>query len=424
MNTSLNLFLSLLYFLLVCPVFAQTEKLHVKISNRKNLLNQQKKPYVLLISIDGFRYDYIEKHGAPFLDSIAGQGVRATYLEPSFPSITFPNHYTLVTGMIPAHHGLVGNTIYDPQRKEFYSMRNAKAVRDSSWYGGKPIWSLAEEQGMLTAAFYWPGSEAKIAGYSPTYSYRYNETIELKDRIQQIKDWLTLSDEERPHLINFYFPQVDKAGHHYGPDSDEAKEAVRWVDSAVRDLYNAVNSTGLDVNFLVVSDHGMTDINPEIIPRPTAIDTANFVMVNNGTYISLFAKDPLSIRSTYEALRKNAKHYRIYLHDEVPKKYRFGGKDDKFNRVGDIVLLAKAPFYFYFGSGKPNPGTHGYHPAEVKDMNSTFVAWGKDFRQGASVKRIKNTEIYPLLIELLELKGPESDIGKTKGNIRKLLRKF
>ncbi|GAB3814882.1 hypothetical protein GCM10028895_08410 [Pontibacter rugosus] len=223
----------LIFFLALAgatPVFSQADTAQHVVEGRRNSAEQQQKPYVIMISADGFRYDYADKYNAKNLQALRAQGVEAESMLPSFPSKTFPNHYTLVTGMYPASHGLINNYFYDPQRKESYSMRDRDKVEDSSWYGGVPLWVLAEQQQMLTASFYWVGSEAPVQGVRPTYWYTYNEKIPFESRVKTVVDWLELPEEKRPHLITFYMPEVDHAGHSYGPEAPETKAAVlSWM---------------------------------------------------------------------------------------------------------------------------------------------------------------------------------------------------
>ncbi|MCP1995057.1 ectonucleotide pyrophosphatase/phosphodiesterase [Flavobacterium sp. HSC-61S13] len=383
--------------------FAQSENEQIVVANRKNDEQQQKKPYLILISADGFRHDYIEKHQASFLSELSRSGVRAEALIPSFPSVTFPNHYTIVTGLYPSHHGLVGNNMYDPKIEERYSLRNAKAVLDPAWYGGTPIWALAEQQKMLTACYYWPGSEAAIQGVLPTYYYPYSEKIHIDKRIEEVVKWLRLPEADRPHLITFYFPEVDHAGHTYGPDAPETKAAVQYIDASVKSLVKAVGQTGIAVNYMFVADHGMTAINQEqLLKLPMEVNPEEMVVVSGGVYMSLFVKDADKIQQTYqEILAAKAPHYQVYLKTEVPEKYHFGAKDDYFGRIGDIVLIADSPYYF--SNHKASPGAHGYDPYQYPDMNATFMAWGPQIKPNTRVEKFENIHIYPLMTTLLDL---------------------
>src|ERR1700722_9470026 len=246
----------LFIFFTVNIVIAQDTTQQI-VSGRSNSVGQQKKPYIILISADGFRYDLADKYNATNLLRLRNKGINAAYMQPSYPSLTFPNHYSIVTGLYPSHHGIVDNTFYDKQKNETYTIRNKKVVGDGTWYGGTPLWVLAEKQQMLSASFYWVASESAIQVVRPTYYYIYNDAIPIDKRIETVKNWLQLPEDKRPHFITFYFPQVDHQEHTYGPDSKEAEEAVHLVDESVGKLVRTVDSLGLDVSFIFLADHGM-----------------------------------------------------------------------------------------------------------------------------------------------------------------------
>lgn len=398
-------------FLLPSTLSAQSKNEQIVVPNRKNGELQQKKPYLILISADGFRHDYVEKHGANFLGKLGRNGVRAQALIPSFPSVTFPNHYTIVTGLYPSHHGLVGNYMYDPKIEERYSLRNAKAVLDPAWYGGTPIWALAEQQNLLSACYYWPGSEAAIQGVLPTYYYPYSEKIAIDKRVDEVVKWLSLPEEIRPHLITFYLPEVDHAGHTYGPDAVETKNAVKFVDASIKKLTDAVAKTKLPVNYMFVADHGMTSIDQnQLLTLPIAIDPEQIVVASNGVYVSLFVKDADAIERIYNEVKTaQAPHYQVYLKADVPDRYHFGAKDDYFGRIGDIVLIADSPYYF--SNKKTSPGAHGYDPYQYPDMKATFIAWGPQIKKNTKVEEFENIHIYPLMTQLLGLENPNKIDG-------------
>ncbi|MCC9137424.1 ectonucleotide pyrophosphatase/phosphodiesterase [Pontibacter silvestris] len=400
-----------LIFLSVCMLssaaFAQVDTTQKVVPGRRNSPEQEQKPYVILISADGFRYDYADKYQARNLQALRAQGVNAASMIPAFPSKTFPNHYSIVTGMYPATHGLINNYFYDPQRKEAYSMADRNKVEDGSWYGGVPLWVLAEQQQMLSASFYWVGSEAPVKGIRPTYYYQYNELIPFEARIQTVVDWLNLPEEKRPHLITFYMSEVDHAGHRFGPDASETEKAVQELDEQVKQLTDAVATTGLPVNFIFVSDHGMTKIDTDnTLDLPAAVDTAKFMVSGGGMVVELHAKDKSNkkeISATYKQLKKKANNYKVYTRDNLPKYLHYGTKDDVYKRIGDIMLLSDWPTVFHFSDRKPSPGTHGYDPYQVKDMHATFYAWGPAFKKGIVVPSFKNIQVYPLVTEILGL---------------------
>ncbi|WP_266205529.1 alkaline phosphatase family protein [Pontibacter kalidii] len=395
----------ILALLLAAPAWAQVDTAQQVEPNRRNSVAQMQKPYVIMISADGFRYDYADKYDAANLKNFRELGVQAESMLPSFPSKTFPNHYTLVTGMYPATHGLINNYFYDPQRKEHYSMRDRKQVEDGSWYGGVPLWVLAERNQLLSASFYWVGSEAPVQNTRPTYWYKYNEDIPFEARVQTVVDWLRLPEAERPHLITFYLPEVDHAAHRYGPDAPETEQSVKELDARLKQLTEAVAVTGLPVNYIFVSDHGMIQIDQEnTLPLPAAVDTAKFLVSGGGMVVELHAKNKKDIKPTYRKLKKEAGGaYKVYTKSNIPKHLHYGKKADKYNRVGDILLLTDAPKVFHFSSRKPAPGAHGYDPTAVKEMHATFYAWGPGFKEGVKTAAFSNVQVYAIVARLLGL---------------------
>ncbi|MGV3528635.1 MAG: ectonucleotide pyrophosphatase/phosphodiesterase [Flavisolibacter sp.] len=388
---------------LFSPAFAQPDTTQKKVAGRKNSAVQQDKPYLVLISVDGFRNDYPEKYNAVHLKQLSAAGVRADYMIPSFPSLTFPNHYTLVTGLYPAHHGLVSNYFFDRGRRQRYGMRDVAKVRDGYYYGGTPLWVLAEQQQMLSASFYWVGSEADIQNTRPTYYYRYNEAIPIGQRIETVVNWLQLPEEQRPHLITFYFPEVDHAGHDFGPDAPQTKAAVQFVDSAIFELTKAVAKTGLDVNYIVVSDHGMAPVKtkePILVPQ---LDSSKFVLSFEGAIAQVYAFDKTDLPQLYDSLKKKADHFDVYLRDSVPAHLHYGSEDDRHNRIGDLVLISKYPYVFSAQRRHVSPATHGFDPQGVPAMRATFMAWGPAFKSGKKIPPFPNIEVYPIATRILQL---------------------
>ncbi len=402
------LFLILLSFSFT--VFAQDTTQHV-IPGRVNSAAQHEKPYVILISADGFRYDYAEKYKAEHLMAFANEGVKAESMIPCFPSVTFPNHYSMVTGLYPSHEGLVQNNFYDRDLKRFYSYKG-KTASEGIWYGGTPLWVLAEQQQMVSASFYWVGSEADIKGIYPTYYYKYNDKIPVHERIQTVVNWLNMPADKRPHLITLYFPQVDHEGHKHGPDSREVENAVHFIDSSVYELTKAVATTQLKVNYVFVSDHGLTT--PDIehtLPLPAAVDTSKFIVSGDGILVELYAKNVDNIQKTYEDLKKGADGYDVYLRVNIPLHYHYSKSDDWHNRIGDILLIPKWPKIFKLGKYNMDPGQHGYDPSVVKDMHATFYAWGPAFKPHTEISAFQNVDIYPMIARILGLDYTEKIDG-------------
>ena len=408
--------LMLLNFLLIGNlVIAQTPldtTQHVNL-NSKNSVEQQEKPYVILISADGFRHDYAKKYEANHLLELSKNGVQAESMIPSYPTVTFPNHYSIATGLYPAHHGLVNNTFYDKKKDSKYSMGAKDKVRDGSWYSGTPLWVLAEQQQMLAANMFWVGSEAAIKNTRASYYYDFNEKIDVDQRIQAVKDWLNLPAERRPHLITFYVSEPDHAGHRYGPEAPETQQAVKMVDSIIYKLTEAVKTTGLPVNFIFVSDHGMTAVDRENpIPTPMEIDMEKFIIPSSGTMVDIQAKNKADILPLYKELKKVAKDYDVYLKADVPAALHYSAKDDRLDRIGDILLMPHWPKVF--SSRKPGAGYHGFQPLKIKDMHATFLAWGPAFKSNMKIRSFENVNVYPLIAEILGLKITEDIDGKKK----------
>ena len=410
----LPFFLGFVLFAAAAVAQAPADTTQVVMPGRTNSPKQEQKPYVIFISADGFRHDLADKYQATHLLALRSGGVAASSMLPSYPSVTFPNHYSLATGLYPSHHGLVDNTFYEPAKNRGYQIRDRNAVGDSSFYGGTPIWVLAEQQKMLTASFFWVGSEAAVDGIRPTYWYHFNDKIAMDTRLKAVHDWLVLPAEQRPHLITFYLSQVDHAEHFYGPDSKETEEAVHLVDDVIGKMTAMVDSLHLPVNYVFVSDHGMgavDTLHPITMP---AVDTNKFIVRIGGTMVHLYAKDKGDIAATYAALKKSPDGYDVYLPDETPARWHYMDKDDRYHRIGDILLVAHFPRIFQErGRMRIIPGEHGYDPA-IPDMGATFYAWGPAFRQGMTIPAFDNVNVYPLIAEILGLNITQPVDGSLK----------
>ncbi|SEA45345.1 Predicted pyrophosphatase or phosphodiesterase, AlkP superfamily [Arachidicoccus rhizosphaerae] len=377
------------------------------VPGRVNLKAQQQKPYLVMISIDGFRWDLADKYNARFLQKMRAQGVKAQSMQPSYPSLTFPNHYAIITGMYPSHHGIVDNYFYDPVKKASYKVGDKNAVLDSSWYGAEPLWVLAEKAGMLTASFYWVGTEAAIDGVRPTYYYNYNETIPIDHRVSVVKNWLELPQDKRPHLITFYFPEVDHMEHMHGVDSPETQAAVQYVDQSIEKLYDSCMATGLPVNFIVLSDHGFANLDTTKYLSVPKLDTSHYLIRGGSALTHIYAKDEQgkkSLNNLYKELKTNAQNYKVFKASKTPKRWHYRSKDNKDGRIGDILLVPYPPYSFYFG-GRKGLGAHGFDN-QLPEMQATFYAWGPKFNQHQEIKNFPNIAVYPMAARLLGLKIP------------------
>lgn len=390
----------------------------VVVPGRHNSIENQSKPYVIMISTDGFRYDYAKKYNAENLLKLSENGVKAEAMIPSYPSITFPNHWSLITGLYPSHHGLIDNFFYDYKRKETYAMSNKKNAEDGSWYGGTPLWGLAEKQGMISASLMWVGSASDAGGMRPTYYYPYHEKFTPSEKVEKVVNWLKLPEDKRPHFVSLYFPEVDGSGHHFGPDTKETEIAVHLIDQAIGDLVQKVNNLGLkNVNFVFVSDHGMIKVDggtPLEIPA-LLFDKNRFDFYNSQTLLRVYVKNPDEVKSVYKELKaQKTDDYEVYLDKKLPKYLHFATRDDQYNRIGQILLLPKAPKIFLEKGKKTSVGKHGYNPRVVPEMKATFYAWGPEFKNNMEIGEFANINVYPLVAEVLGLKIDQPIDGKIK----------
>lgn len=402
--------------LAVSGVFAQplSDTSQRTVPGRTNSAAQQQKPYVIFISADGFRHDLADKYHATHLMALREAGVKAKTMIPSYPSVTFPNHYSLATGLYPSHQGLVDNTFFDRKKGKSYAVGNRSAVEDSSWYGGTPIWVLAEQQKMLSASFFWVGSEAAIDGVRPTYYYIFNDKYPMDQRLERVRNWLTLPEDQRPHLILFYMSQVDHAEHLFGPESRETEEAVHLVDEVMGKMTRMVDSLNLPVNFVFVSDHGMAQVDTlHGISLPAGIDTSKFILSIDATQLHFYAKDKKDIVPAYTALKKGASaDYDVYLPATMPARWHYGARDDRYGRIGDIVLVAHAPKVFNLNGRRISSGMHGYDNA-LPEMGATFYAWGPAFKRGLTIPAFENVHVYPMIAGILGLPLPRTIDGSS-----------
>lgn len=388
--------------ILTAAAFAQQDDTtQYVMPGRSNSREQQQKPYVIMISIDGFRYDYAQKFNAQNLLRLSAGGVQAKSMQPAYPSLTFPNHYSLATGLYPSHHGLVDNIFYDPKRQKGYGDRNRATVEDSSWYGGTPLWVLAEKQRLLSASYFWVGSEAAVQGVRPSYYFRYNEKMSINRRIQQVVEWLRLPADRRPHLITFYFPEVDHAGHRFGPDSESTRRAVQFVDESIGRMVAAVAALQLPVNFIVVSDHGM--MMADTTQRIKALDSLKLddcKVTTGNEKIMIYNSHPERINELYGLFRSRARHYSVYRKQDTPERWRYG-QEDRYGRIGDLLLVADPGYIFNTGL-RVYPGHHGYDNGQ-QEMNAVFMAWGPAIKAHLTLDAFANVHVYPLVARLLGL---------------------
>jgi len=391
-------------------VLAQDPTPVITVPNPPNSAAQQAKHYVILVSLDGFRYDYPRRYGSPNLLKMEIKGASALEgMLPAYPSLTFPNHISIVTGLYPEHHGIVGNSFWDPDREQTYVYTQAQSNSDGSWYSGTPMWVLAEQQGMRSACLFWPGSEAEIQGKRPSYYLHFDDKLDDEKRVDQVVAWLKLPPELRPHFITLYFDNVDHAGHNYGPDSDEVRAAVHHLDTMVGDLQTKVAVLHLPVDIVVVADHGMVTLQGNPVTLSDFADLSNFHI--DGSL--LYAPSEADAQEAYEEfLAYPDPRFAAFRRASLPPGLHF----ETNPRVGDPVIVPKGPFTIRARASarEGNPtnkphGGHGFNPRTMPEMKAIFFAAGPDIRAGVQLKPFENVNIYPFIAEILGLEAPAVD---------------
>ena len=366
------------------------------------------KPYVVLVSFDGFRHDYRSRYDTPSFDRVADTGVVADALIPVYPSLTFPSHYSIATGLYPERHGVVGNRFYDPARGEGYALGNTATVQDGTWYGGEPIWVTAETQGMVAAALFFVGTEAAIGGVRPTFWTAYDGRMPHRARVDQVLAWLALPPGARPHLITLYFSVVDRAGHEAGPASPAVARAVRQVDDALGSLLDGIGRLphGDRVSAVLVSDHGMAAVDPALVTDLREVaDLRDTRIVGTGPVVNLFVRgDPDRARAVRDDINDGLRGGRAYLRAEVPAALHY--RLDP--RIGDVVVVAEPGAIVGLGRSAPPPGMHGWDPRHPA-MQGIFLATGPEIASGQRVAAVESVHLYPFLARLLHL-TPNPDI--------------
>lgn len=384
--------------------------------------SQDKKPVVILISLDGFRYDYVERFQPENLSRFISEGTAAKGLIPSFPSKTFPNHYTIATGMLPEHHGLVDNAFYEPFKNQVYTMGNREVVQDGYWYGGTPIWVWAEQNGIKSASYFFVGSEAPVQGVRPTYYYDYDGSVANLTRIAKVFEWLQLPEEDRPRMITLYFSDMDDTGHRYGPSNDaELKKTLTRLDRELGALFEGLKSFEEEIHVILVSDHGMADVKKEqLINLDQLTQGIEARVVNNGALAHLHLKNPSEKENVIKQLKERSPDIAI---DDLRTNENYTDISKFPQRVGDLVILPKLGYYLADERGMVRYqnnaarfktdvfGEHGFSPRN-QEMWGIFYAKGPLIKSGTTIEPFQNIHIYPLLCQLLGLPIPDGIDGK------------
>ena len=387
-----------------------------------NAFSQEREQYVILISLDGFRHDYVQRFKPENLSKFIEKGTAAEALIPSFPSKTFPNHYTIATGMKPENHGLVDNSFYEPEKDLVYSMGNRDIVEDSYWYGGTPIWVLAEQNGMKAASYFFVGSEAPVQGIRPSYYFSYDGGVSNLTRISKVFEWLQLPEDERPRMITLYFSDMDDIGHRYGPDNnDQIRLRLEKLDHELGALFEGLKSFDLDINIFIVSDHGMTNIPKEnLLNLDQITEGIGSRVVNNGALAHLHLENKEELEKVYKDLNAKSNHYKVV---RVSDREYYKNIEKYKNRFGDLIIIPDLGHYLTTTKGMVSYqnragmfktdvfGEHGFGP-EYKDMHGIFYANGPMVKEGLSISPFENIHIYPILATLLGLPIPDGIDGK------------
>ncbi len=390
-----------------------------------NHASHRGKASLVLISLDGFRADYLDRPDLPNVRRVLQRGARARSLVSVFPTLTFPNHYSLVTGLRPDRHGLVSNIFFDPIRRQTYSFRDPGTVSDGSWYRGEPIWVSAERQGMVAACYFWPGSEAAIGGIRPTLWTKYEGAVPNHVRVDTILEWLRLPDDRRPHVLTLYMSDIDGASHQNELGSRNIDAAIRAVDSSLGRLLDGIETLPVRDRLFVVlsSDHGMTNTSlAQIVAIDGLIDMTGILMAEGGPVGNLHVTGGTRRADEIrDALNRRLTHGRAYLRTEVPERLHYRADP----RIGEVVVIMDEGYMIETAERRarrtrPEPfGMHGWDPA-LSSMQAMFAVMGPGVRAGITVPAVENVDVYPFLTEVLGL-TPATQLDGRPGHIRDLV---
>ncbi len=366
----------------------------------------QPKPYVILISFDGFRWDYVDRGITPNFDYIKEHGVSAISLRSCFPTKTFPNHISIITGMYPAHHGIISNGFWDNFTNTHYSMSDTNEVKNAKWYKGEAFWETAERQGIITASYFWPGSEVSLSYRHPTYFYKYDGRKPYRERVDGVINWLQLNYNKRPHFITSYFDATDTYGHKYGPDSPETNFAIAQLDSILGYYFVKLKEINLfdSTDIIIVSDHGMTNVSEDKIINVEDLLKGYEYKNNDSGPLMMIEPESGQLDNIYNRLKENENHYKVYKRKEIPGYLHFSDNP----LISRILIIAEEGWSLETdksieGMKKYSPkGNHGYDNF-LMDMQGIFYAIGPDFKNNYHVGTINNIDIYPLLCKIFNI---------------------
>ena len=365
-----------------------------------SLLFSNSDKYTLVVSFDGFRYDYLNRVPTPNFDRFIEDGVKASSLAPIFPSLTFPNHYSLATGYHSDKHKILGNKFFSKTLNKDYSMRDSKAVQNGHFYGMEPIWVTAEKNNILSATYFWIGSEAEINGYRPTIYKKYDGSVKFKSRVDSVISWYDLPIEKRPKLTMLYFSEPDYTGHEYGPNSNEVDESVIEMDAIFGYLINELSKTKVykNLDIIVVSDHGMSDVSTDkVILLDEFIDLDQYKVVSSFAVTHLWN---LNDNKDISRIFDNENNVQIFKKGQFPNRYHYSNSDSP-----DYLIVANLGWSLTttqkLNQGRSFPGgMHGYDPNYL-EMHGIFFANGPSFKSGVRIGSFENINIYPIICKTL-----------------------
>ena len=374
--------------------------------------------YTVIISLDGLRWDYLDTYDVPFMQQMARDGVKAV-MQPSFPSKTFPNHYTLATGLTPDHHGIIANRFWDREQGVEFSLSNKVTRADGRYYGGDPVWLTAKRQGVKTATVFWVGSDVAVQGDHPTYWRDYQtQQMDFEGRVDEIIRLLSLPEDARPHLVMAYFEEPDRSGHNYGPMNRMTRHAMEDMDLLLSKLWARIQLLPFDdkVNFIVTGDHGMTSVDPKrFVDIDDILPKHWYERFCNDYPTLIYASAPQYIDSICDALQ-GVDHIRAWKRTDVPAYLEYGAN----HNMGDVVVMPDVGWLFADEPSKKQRGSHGFDHTAA-DMQVGFRAIGPDFKMGYEKReRFRNVCVYPLLCYLLGVTPSPND--GSLDEVRDLLR--
>jgi predicted AlkP superfamily pyrophosphatase or phosphodiesterase len=376
---------------------------------------QPQTPPLIILSLDGFRWDYCQlfPEAAPTLRILAAAGVTTRGLIPVFPSNTFPNHYSIVTGLYPAHHGIINNDFFDPELSQVFRY-NQPMARDARWWRGEPIWVTAIKQGRKAASSFWVGSESEIAGVRPTFWRVFDSTLPFDQRLDELSGWLKLPLAERPAVITFYLEETNSAGHRFGPGSPEVVAAITSVDQCVGALLTRLRSEGVEPNLIIASDHGMTATGAArtvIIDDVIDLKTVQIDADGSALAIRPLDGDAAALVKKFSA----TPHVKAYLAEDLPSRLHL----DPSPRVAPVWVLPEEGWHIVARSTFERlkrrfpekgyvAGDHGYDPA-LTTMRGIFIAHGPSFQSGVQLPEVENIHLYNLMCAVLKLRPAHND---------------